>query len=179
LFAHGQSDSTAAVMEVFILGEDTLYLRELTPVEIFGSRQLTKQEQKQYEKLYRNVLRVYPYAKLAGIKLKEYELVYDSLSSDKERKKYMKKVEDELWDSYGQELKKLSYTQGKILLKLLDRETGRTGHVLLQQLRGKFRTFFYQGFAKLWGYNLKTGYDPDGEDWMIEYIVQKIEQGEI
>ncbi|MDL2254712.1 DUF4294 domain-containing protein [Bacteroidales bacterium OttesenSCG-928-J16] len=179
LSSYGQSDSTERVMEVFIYNGDTLYLKSLTPVEIFSSRTLTKQEQKQYDKLYRHVLKVYPYAKLAGIKLQEYEQVYDSLPNDKARKKYMKQAEDELWDSYSGELKKLTYTQGQILLKLLDRETGRTSHVLLQQLRGKFRTFFYQGFAKLWGYNLKTGYDPNGDDWMIEYIVQKIERGEI
>lgn len=180
LFCHAQeSDSTARMMEVFITERDTFYINSLPAVEIFATRYLTEQEQKQFNKLYRHVLKVYPYAKLAAIKLQEYEHILDTLQSDKERKKYMKKLEDELWDTYGNELKKLTYTQGQILLKLLDRETGRTGHVLLQQLRGKFRTFFYQGFARLWGYNLKEGYDPSGEDWMIEYIVLKIERGEI
>jgi len=65
------------------------------------------------------------------------------------------------------------------LLKLIDRETEKSGYVVLKELRGGVRAFFYQGFAKLWGYNLKTEYDPAGEDWMIEYIVQRIERGEL
>jgi len=174
-----QEDSKRKMIEVFIGAKDTAYFMMLSEVEIFGNVKLTSEEQKQYNRLVRHVLKVYPYAKLAGIKFREYQPVLNTQKSDRERKKYMKKIEDELWMTYGEEIKKLTYTQGQILLKLIDRETGKSGHVLLQELRGKFRAFFYQGFAKLWGYNLKVEYDPSGEDWMIEYIVQKIERGEL
>ncbi|MCL2511611.1 MAG: DUF4294 domain-containing protein [Bacteroidales bacterium] len=174
-----QEDAKRRMIEVFIGGQDTSYFMMLSEVEIFGKVKLTEEEQKQYNKLVRHVLKVYPYAKLAGIKFREYQPVLDAQKSDKERKKYMKKIEDELWGVYGDEIKKLTYTQGQILIKLIDRETEKSGFILLQELRGKFRAFFYQGFAKLWGYNLKMEYDPAGEDWMIEYIVQKIERGEL
>ena len=167
------------MIEVYIGGQDTSYFMMLSEVEIFGKVKLTSDEQKQYNKLVRHVLKVYPYAKLAGIKFREYQPILDAQKSDKARKKYMKQIEDELWKTYGDEIKKLTYTQGQILIKLIDRETEKSGYILLQELRGKFRAFFYQGFAKLWGYNLKMEYDPSGEDWMIEYIVQKIERGEL
>jgi hypothetical protein len=113
------------------------------------------------------------------MKFREYQPVLEAQKTDRARKKYMKKIEDELWKAYGDEIKNLTYTQGQILIKLIDRETEKSGYILLKELRGNFRAFFYQGFAKLWGYNLKIEYDPSGEDWMIEYIVQKIERGEL
>ena len=164
---------------VFIGGQDTTYFMMLSEVEIFGKVKLTLEEQWQYDRLVRHVLKVYPYAKLAGIKFREYQPVLDAQKSKRDRKKYMKKMEDELWATYEDEIRNLTFTQGKILIKLIDRETEKSGYVLLKELRGGLRAFFYQGFAKLWGYNLKTEYDPSGEDWMIEYIVQKIEKGEL
>jgi len=174
-----QEDGKRKMIEVYIGGQDTSYFMMLSEVEIFGKVKLTPEEQRQYDKLVRHVLKVYPYAKLAGIKFREYQPILDAQKSDKARKKYMKKIEDELWDAYGDEIKNLTKTQGGILIKLIDRETDKSGYVLLKELRGGVRAFFYQGFAKLWGYNLKTEYDPAGEDWMIEYIVQRIERGEI
>ena len=174
-----QEDAKRKMVEVYLSGQDTTYFMMLSEVEIFGKVKLTLEEQKQYNKLVRHVLKVYPYAKLAGIKFREYQPVLDAQKSNSARKKYMKKIEDELWKAYGNEIKNLTYTQGQILIKLIDRETEKSGYVLLKELRGGVRAFFYQGFAKLWGYNLKTEYDPSGEDWMIEYIVQKIERGEL
>ena len=174
-----QEDAGRKMVKVFIGGQDTTYFMMLSEIEVFGRVKLTSEEQKQYNKLVRHVLKVYPYAKLAGMKFREYQPVLDAQKSDRDRKKYMKKIEDELWKTYGNEIKNLTYTQGQILIKLIDRETEKSGYVLLQEFRGKVRAFFYQGFAKLWGYNLKMEYDPSGEDWMIEYIVQQIENGEL
>jgi hypothetical protein len=174
-----QEDTKRKMTEIYINSGDTTYFMMLSEVEIFGKVKLTADEQKQYNKMVRHVLKVYPYAKLAGMKFREYQPILDAQKNDRNRKKYMKKMEDELWDTYGEEIKKLTFTQGQILIKLIDRETEKSGYVLLKELRGGFRAFFYQGFAKLWGYNLKTEYDPSGEDWMIEYIVQKIERGEL
>jgi Ser-tRNA(Ala) deacylase AlaX len=179
LYLFPQEDGKRKMTEVYINSKDTVYFMMLSEVEIFGKVKLTADEQKQYNKMVRHVLKVYPYAKLAGMKFREYQPILDEKKNDRDRKKYMKKMEDELWNTYGEEIKKLTYTQGQILIKLIDRETEKSGYVVLQELRGKFRAFFYQGFAKLWGYNLKTEYDPSGEDWMIEYIVQKIERGEL
>ena len=130
-------------------------------------------------KLVYNVKKVYPYAKLAGIKLKEYEEILKNASSDAERKRLMKQAEDELRAEFEDDLKKLTFKQGIILIKLVDRETGDSSYVLVQELRGKVVAFFWQTFARLFGYNLKTEYDPEGEDKDIEEIVVLIENGQI
>ena len=91
----------------------------------------------------------------------------------------MKQAEDDIAAQFGPELKELTFTQGKILIKLIDRETSSTSYTLVKELRGSVRAFFYQGFARLWGYNLKTKYDPKGEDELIELIVLMIENGQL
>ena len=120
---------------------------------------------------------MYPYAKLAGLKLKEYEMVLREAKNDRERRKIMKKAEEELNAQFGPELKKLNFSQGKILIKLIDRETGNSSYALLQDLRGKFTAFVWQQFARIFGYNLKIRYNPSNEDRQIEEIVLRIESG--
>jgi hypothetical protein len=99
--------------------------------------------------------------------------------SDKERRQLMKRAEDELKAEFEDDLKKLTFKQGLILIKLVDRETGNTSYELVQELRGKFTAFFWQAFARLFGYNLKVEYDPLGDDKEIEDIVVMIENGQI
>ena len=93
----------------------------------------------------------------------------------------MKQAEDELTEQYTEELKNLTISQGLILVRLIDRETSRTSYQVVKELRGKVRAFFYQGFARLWGYNLKTEYDPHNnpEDEEIETIMTLMERGVI
>jgi hypothetical protein len=130
-------------------------------------------------RLIRNVKKVYPYSKTAGALLKIYDARLQNAKNDAERKRIMKQAELEIKARYGNSLKKLTFLQGIILIKLIDRETGNTSYDLLQQLRGKFTAFFYQAFARLWGYNLKTHYDPHGKDAEIEAIVRLIEKGKL
>lgn len=129
-------------------------------------------------RLVRNVRKVYPYARLAAEKLQEYDTLLMALDSEHERKQMMKKAEKEITDQYTEELKRLTTTQGAILIRLIDRETGNTSYTLVKELRGKIRAVFYQGFARLWGFNLKTEYDPksDKEDNKIETIVTLLER---
>lgn len=138
-----------------------------------------KRDARKLTRLAKNVKKVYPYAKLAGIKLREYEQLLKAANSDLERKKIMKKAEKELEEEFGDDLRSLTFSQGRILLKLIDRETGRASYYLVEELRGKFRAFFYQAFARLFGFDLKDEYDPYGEDIHIEMIVQMIERGRI
>ncbi len=130
-----------------------------------------------FDRLVRNVKKVYPYAKLAGLKLKEYNDILAKAPNEIERRKIMKKAEAEIKEQFGDDLKKLTFSQGKILIKLLYRETGNTSYELVKELRGVFVAFFYQTFARLFGYNLKTSYDPTGEDKPIEIIINLIEKG--
>ncbi|MBK7854737.1 MAG: DUF4294 domain-containing protein [Bacteroidetes bacterium] len=91
----------------------------------------------------------------------------------------MKKREDEMKARFDAELKKLTMTQGRILIKLIDRETGNTSYTLVKELRGNLSAFYWQGLAKLFGSNLKTEFDAQGEDAAIEQICRAIERGEL
>lgn len=158
---------------------DTIPFIPLKEVKISSWRLLDSKEERKLTRLMKNVKIVYPYARLAGLKLLEYEDTLAMAPDDKARRKIMKRVEEELDAEYGQELRNLTVTQGKILLKLIDRETGETSYELVSELRGEFRAFFYQSFARLFGLNMKIGYDPEGEDRDIEYIVNLIESGQL
>ncbi len=138
-----------------------------------------RRDRRRLNRTIRHVRIVYPYAKLAGIKLREYEQELIAAESDRERRQIMKRAEEEIHEQFGSDLRKLTFTQGKILLKLIDRETGETSYDLVKDLRGSFTAFFYQAFARIWGFNLKDRYDPEGEDKQIEQIVQLIEQGKL
>ncbi|MBW7846884.1 MAG: DUF4294 domain-containing protein [Bacteroidales bacterium] len=163
-----------------VVGNDTIPIVQLPEVPVYAIRLFdSRRDIRKVEKLIYHVKKVYPYARLAGIKLRQYEAQLQGVSSEKERKRIMKQAEDEITAQFGPELKELTFTQGKILIKLIDRETSSTSYALVKELRGSVRAFFYQGFARLWGYNLKTKYDPKGEDELIELIVLMIENGQL
>jgi hypothetical protein len=168
------------VVPAKIINGDTIPLLELMEIPIIAPViNVDPIEAKRFARLVFNIKRVYPYAKLAGYRFRELEKELKATPSKKQRKEMIKAVETEVKEIYGPELKKLSFSQGKILIKLLDRETGNSSYDLIQDLKGSMMAFFFQGFARFWGYNLKTEYDPEGEDKEIEMIVQKIERGEI
>ncbi|MBR4148266.1 MAG: DUF4294 domain-containing protein [Bacteroidales bacterium] len=163
-------------------GRDTILVVYLPEVDIdLMSRYYEIIDSRQGRRLVSNVRKVFPYAKLAGDKLKEFDTMLADIPSEAERKHLMKEAEKQLSDQYTEELKKLTFSQGAILIRLIDRETGSTSYKLVQELRGKLRAFFYQGFARLWGYNLKTEYDPKNnpEDEEIEIIATLLERGQI
>ena len=93
--------------------------------------------------------------------------------------KYIKTIEKQLMDEFGKELKKLTITQGRILLKLIDRETGNTSYELLKELRGTVSAVFWQTIARLFGSDLKSQYDPQDDDFLVERVVRLIETGQI
>ena len=162
-----------------IVDGDTIPVIQLREVSIISWSSLSSREARKMTRLMKNVMIAYPYARLAGIKLKEYEEILVACPDDKCRRKIMKQVEDELEAQYGKELRELTVTQGKILLKLVDRETGTSSYDLVAELRGEFRALFYQAFARIFGLNMKLRYDPEGEDREIEYIVRMIENGQL
>lgn len=159
---------------------DTIPMVQLPEVSVYALRVFEgKRDIRNIQRMIYHVKKAYPYAKLAGIKLHEYEDILSQTRSDSERRKIMRQAEKELNDQFGEDLKDLTFTQGKILLKLIDRETGDISYNLVKDLRGGFAAVFYQGFARLWGYNLKSHYDPKGEDELIEAIVIMIENGQL
>ncbi len=161
-----------------VVDGDTIPVMYYDEVRILGERSYRNPaESKQWERLVRNVKKAYPYAKLAGIKFNEYSHKIADVKSDKVKKTMMKQAEDEIEAQFGKELRDLTITQGKILLKLIDRETSNSSYEIVKDFRGNFRAFFYQSFARLFGYDLKARYDPLGEDADIERIVLMIESG--
>ena len=123
--------------------------------------------------------KVYPYSQIAKETFKEVHNIMDSLPNNKLRKKYIKAKEDELLDRYYDELFAMTIRQGEILLKLIDRELNRSALDVIKELRGGFSAIMWQSMAKVFGESLKTTYDANGEDMMIERIVVQIEQGVI
>ncbi len=159
---------------------DTTLIMTLPEVNVYAMRLFdSRRDIRKVERLIYHVKKVYPFAKLAGIKLREYDKKLVNAKNDRERRRIMRKAEKEINEEFGGDLRDLTFTQGKILLKLIDRETGNTSYDLVKELRGGFTAFFYQGFARIWGYNLKSDYDPKDEDELIETIVTLIERGQL
>lgn len=178
-FCFSQNNNSIVTTAIIIDGDTMPYIH-LKEVIIFAPPQFKSRRSRiRYGKLVRNIKKVYPFAKLAGIKLSEYNEILVNVTEKKERRKIMRRAEDELQEEFGGDLKKLTFSQGKILLKLVDRETGECSYELVQELRGKFIAFFWQSFARIFGFNLKIRYDPKGKDKQIEHIVRMIEAGAI
>lgn len=163
-----------------IIGGDTIpryYLRDLNVVKRVS---LSEDEIKKNKRLIRNIKKMLPYAKAARRELDIIDREASGLSKS-ERRKYMKAKEDEIMDRYADELKKCTVTQGKVLLKLLDRETGKSAYTCVGELRGKVRAGFYQSFAWIFGFKLKARYDPEHnkDDNLIERITLYVESGRL
>ena len=171
---------TFYVTRFVIIDGDTIPNVSIEEVVVFPKLVFkSKRQSRRYRKLVRDVKRAYPYAIYAKEKLDEMESEFEKLDTEKERKKYIKVVEKELMKEFGSELKKLTVTQGRILLKLIDRETGDTSYELLKVLRGSISAVFWQAIARLFGSDLKSQYDPAGDDFLIERVVRLIETGQI
>ena len=159
---------------------DILYLRA-TNVPIKGVNVISvksNKERKRYNKLERDVIRVYPYAVLVGSLLQEYSAVMDSIfelsffKRRKEKKKVFTAIEKQLITTHGKQVRRLTKNQGRIFIKLVDRETDFTSHKIIKDFRGFFIAGFWQLTARLFGHNLKSNYNPEfGEDKLIEHIL--------
>jgi hypothetical protein len=159
---------------------DTVPIYVMNEVKIFGPIIFNnKTDAIKFSRLVKNVKKVYPYAKITGIKVREFEEIIKNAKNEKDRKAKMKIAEDELKGQFEDDVKNLTFKQGILLIKLIDRETGATSFELIKEFRGRFMASFYQTIGRLFGYNLKTTYDPEGEDKEVEKIVLMIENGAI
>jgi len=173
-------DTVKITLPVKIVNGDTLPAVDLNGVVIFPrGKSENKREAARYDRFVYNIKIVYPYAKLAGIKLVQIKAVLDTLKNERLRKAFLKKSEKELDAQFGDQIRDMTYSQGKILIKLIYRQTGSSTFVIVKDLKGGFNAFIWQTFARLFGYDLKTIYNPKGEDEPIERIVQMIDAGAI
>ena len=152
---------------------DSIATVHILPVYVFDR----PADLRRYRRLVDAVKKVYPIAKIARAKMADMEKVLCSLPTKKEQKAYIKGVYNEIKEEYTPVLKRMTRTQGKVLLKLIDRETEYTAYEVLREFRGGFIAGFWQGVSKIFGQNLKDEYDREGEDRIIEQIVLYYEAG--
>lgn len=152
-------------------GKDSVAVIDMLPVYVFRR----PADMRRYARLIYNLKKVYPIAKAAKYKLQAAEIEMSKMSSDRKRREYVKIMEKELKAEYTPILKKMTFSQGKILIKLIDRETSRSSYDLVKELRGSFSAFFWQGIARIFGANLKDKYDKEGEDKIIEQLIMLYE----
>lgn len=157
---------------------DTIAVVNLREVYIFPQRKFkNKREQAKYNKLVRDVKRTLPYAKMVYETLIETYEYIETLPTEKEKQEHLKRMEKELFAEYKPVLKKLSLSQGKLLIKLIDRECNQSSYNLVKAFLGSFRAGFWNLFAGLFGASLKTEYDPYGKDALTEQVVILVENG--
>ena len=136
-----------------------------------------KSDYRRYDRLIYNIKKVYPYAKIVRVKLERVNGELQGITDEKDRKNYLKTVEKNVFAEYEDDMRQMTITQGRLLIKLIDRETQNTSFDLIREYRGKISASFWQGIARIFGTNLKAEYDPYGDDLLIELIINEIDAG--
>lgn len=178
---HGQTKEPVedtVEKEYFIVAGDTIIREAIDLEEVIILNRLkfkSEEERRTYLILRRKTRKVYPYAKLASERLMELNSRLDQIKSKRDRKRYTKIVQNYIEDQFSAELKKLTRTEGQILVKLIHRQTGVTTFDLIKNLKSGWRAFWYNSTASLFDISLKEKYDPESnqEDYLIEDILQR------
>ena len=170
-FFTSSAQNKTIIASFFIVDGDTIFTSNIPEVEIFSFKD--KDERNKYYILKRRVLKVYPYALVAKEKLHGIQKGLDTIPKRRHKKRYTKEVAKWVKEEYSKQLKSLTMSEGKILVKLIYRETKTTSYEIVKSYRGRFNAFFWQTMATLWNNNLKTEYDPVNvrEDMLIEHIL--------
>ena len=167
----------SGVMEKVVIDGDTLYIYNMSEFAVVDLQPYKNPEKDRlFRKLRWHVKKVYPYAVSAANKLKMYNAELDGVKSKRRRRRLMRKREKALKVEFEDVIKKMSQTSGKVLVKLIDRETGESTYDIIKDMRGGFKAWVYQGVGRLYGANLKARYNPkkSEEDEMIERVVQSL-----
>lgn len=181
LYSQGTSDTARFhVLRSEIIDGDTLLLSDIPEVRVYPQPVFENRWQYwRYRRLVKNVKAAYPYARKAGEILYGLESELAAISGERKRKQYVNEVEEKIREEFEDEVKHLTITQGRILIKLIDRETGNTTYEVLQDIKGNFSAVFWQAIARVFGSTLKSDYEPEGDDYLIEQIILMIEAGQL
>lgn len=178
--ALAQQPRQGVYLPVLIEGKDTIPYLVLPEVKVVPKKTFrSRSEEQQYWRMVARVKKVLPYAREAATLLQKYERDVPPGAKRRDRKVYVKMAEDELMNKYGSVIKKMSVNDGRVLIKLIDRETQHVSYDIIHNIKGGVSAVFWQGVARIFGNNLKSKYDPLGEDWQIEQIVRYIDLGVI
>jgi len=161
-----------------IYSQDSIPLISLPNVYVFPKVTFKNpEEEKKFNKLVRDVKKTLPYAKLIYDTLLETYEFLETIPNKKEKEKHLKRMENELFAEYKPVLKDMTYSQGRLLIKLIDRECNQSSYALIKVFLGKNTASFWQGIGLIFNMDLKTEYDPKGEDKVIEEVIQMVEAG--
>ena len=160
-------------IEWVIEGGDTVQLVHILPIYKYAR----KPDMRRYQRLVRHVKKCYPLAQQARIEMENMEQQLLAVGDKREQERLAKQLQKELIKRYTPEILKMTISEGKVLLKLIDRETEYTAFQIIKDFRGGFVAGFWQMFAKMFGNDLKTDYDPKERDRVLEQIVHFYEIG--
>ncbi|MDR1763255.1 MAG: DUF4294 domain-containing protein [Dysgonamonadaceae bacterium] len=157
---------------------DSIRTFALNDIFVYPPQAFTDQKEAQkYLKLIRDVKKTLPYAKLIyGTLIETYEFI-ETLPTEQAREAHLKRMENDLFDEYKPVLKKMTLSQGKLLIKLIDRECNQTSYDLLKAFLGPVRAGFWNLFAGMFGASLKSTWEPEGKDAATERVVELVEMG--
>jgi hypothetical protein len=176
--ANAQQKQETYIDMAAIYHGDTIAVINLWPVYVYAPLKFKNEKQRQeYSRLVRDVRVAYPYSKMITAAIVETYEYMQSMPTSKEKDKYMSDVQKYMMDEYKPRMKKMTKNQGKILIKLIDRQCNTSSYNIVKALVGSFKAGVYNAFASLFGNSLKAEYDPDGKDADIEAIVTQLEQG--
>lgn len=167
-------------MQYIVSGNDTTYIAELPAVHVY--ERLPKQKGRQWRQYYRlvhNFSKVYPYALVAKRMVEEADSTIAAGKMKKgQREKYINAKQKELFEVFEKPMRGLTVSQGALLMRLIDREVGKSSYLIIKDYKNGMAAGFWQGIARLFGTDLKKPYDPEGEDAPTEELVRKWEDGE-
>ena len=168
------------VLKYIVEGKDTIYIDHINPSKVYS--RLPKQKGREWIKYYRlvhNFSKAYPYALVARKLVQEAD---STIAADKlkrvKREQYIAKVQKELFDVFESQMRSMTVSQGALLMKLIDREVGKSSYDIIKDYKNGMAAKFWQGIAKMFGSDLKKPYDPEGEDALTEELVQIWDAGD-
>ena len=163
-----------------VVDGDTIQYMEMQNVYVYPEPTFeNKRQQQAYTRLIKNVKKVLPIAKEVRQMLIETAEYVETLPTKHERDEHLKRVEESIVKEYKPRMKKLTFSQGKLLIKLVDRECNSTAYEAIQAFIGPVRAGMWQAFAWMFGASLKKGYNPEGVDKLTERVVLKVEAGQL
>ncbi|WP_133640417.1 DUF4294 domain-containing protein [Sphingobacterium paludis] len=175
-YGDGEGETLQRYMTTRLETGEVLPWFPIEDVTVTARRTFKSEEDRlKYLRLERNVLRVLPYAIYAQKRYEQLDRDLAMVSSKREEARLVNACEEEIKNKFNAEIKNLSVSQGKILIKLVQRQTGNTSYEMVKEMKGGLSAFFYQGVAKVFGHNLKSVYDPQ-EDFEIENIIRGYER---
>lgn len=170
---------TVKLAKALVDGDSVLFL-EMNNVYVYPVVELKSEKQRQaYNRLVNNVKKVLPMAKEVNVIIRETYETLQTIPDKKSRDAHMKKVEDEIYQRYKPQMKKLTYSQGKLLIKLVNRECNSSSYDIVKAFMGPIRAGFWQAFAWTFGASLKKKYKPDSTDRLTERVVLMVEAGQL